>query len=45
MAIAMPFVNRLRVIVHAIDENAYIMIQEVTDLIVSPIKRVLDRHC
>ena len=31
-------INRMKVIVHDIDENAYITIQEVTDIIVSPNK-------
>lgn len=31
-------INRMKEIVHAIDENAYITIQEVTDIIVSPNK-------
>ena len=31
-------INRMKVIVHTIDENAYITIQEVTDIIVAPNK-------
>ena len=32
-------INRIKVIVHAIDEDAYITIQEVADIIVSPNKK------